>query len=79
VAQIALVRGVGVACGTKAIGTGVKLLNVNLGPAFDQFVAEHVRLGFYQSQSEIVREGLRLLMEREQLKELRLNQLCRSR
>jgi antitoxin ParD1/3/4 len=53
-------------------------MNVNLGPTFDQFVADLLNTGFYQSQSEIVREGLRLLMEREQLKQLRIDGLRRE-
>lgn len=53
-------------------------VNVNLGPTFDQFVAGLLETGLYQSQSEIVREGLRLLMEREQLKQLRLDELRRE-
>jgi len=53
-------------------------MNVNLGPTFDQFVASLLETGLYQSQSEIVREGLRLLMEREQLKQLRLDELRRE-
>ena len=47
-------------------------MNVNLGPVFDEFVAEMLGTGLYQSQSEILREGLRLLKEREDLKRLRL-------
>ncbi len=47
-------------------------MNVNLGSKFDQFVTELVRSGLYQSQSEVLREGLRLLKEREDLKESRL-------
>jgi antitoxin ParD1/3/4 len=53
-------------------------MNVNLGPVFDEFVSDLLKTGLYQSQSEIVREGLRLLMEREQLKQLRLNELRRE-
>lgn len=53
-------------------------MNVNLGPAFDRFVADLLNTGLYQSQSEIVREGLRLLMEREQLKQLRIDELRRE-
>jgi putative addiction module CopG family antidote len=34
-----------------------------------------LKTGHYQSQSEILREGLRLLQEREELKQLRLAQL----
>jgi antitoxin ParD1/3/4 len=50
-------------------------MNVNLGPVFDQFVADLLKTGLYQSQSEVVREGLRLLKEREELKQLRLSEL----
>ena len=50
-------------------------MNVNLGPVFDQFVAELLKTGLYQSQSEVLREGLRLLKEREELKQLRLAEL----
>ena len=50
-------------------------MNVNLGPVLDQFVADLVGTGYYQSQSEVLREGLRLLKEREDLKRMRLSDL----
>jgi antitoxin ParD1/3/4 len=50
-------------------------MNVNLGPIFDDFVANLLKTGLYQSQSEILREALRLLKEREELKGLRLAEL----
>ncbi len=50
-------------------------MNVHLGPVFDQFVADLLKSGLYQSQSEVLREGLRLLKEREELKQLRLAEL----
>jgi antitoxin ParD1/3/4 len=50
-------------------------MNVNLGSVFDNFIAELLKTGLYQSQSEVVREGLRLLKEREELKNLRLAEL----
>jgi antitoxin ParD1/3/4 len=50
-------------------------MNVNLGPVLDDFIGELLKTGTYQSQSEIVREGLRLLKEREELKKLRLDEL----
>ena len=53
-------------------------MNVNLGTVFDQFVADLLKTGHYQSQSEILREGLRLLKEREELKQLRLAELRRE-
>jgi antitoxin ParD1/3/4 len=53
-------------------------MNVNLGPTLDEFIAELLKTGLYQSQSEVVREGLRLLKEREELKSLRLAELRRE-
>jgi antitoxin ParD1/3/4 len=50
-------------------------MNVNLGAVFDGFIADLLQTGLYQSQSEVVREGLRLLKEREELKNLRLAEL----
>jgi antitoxin ParD1/3/4 len=50
-------------------------MNVNLGAALDKFIGELLATGMYQSQSEVVREGLRLLKEREELKKLRLAEL----
>lgn len=50
-------------------------MNVNLGPVLDEFIAKLLKTGLYQSQSEVVREGLRLLKEREDLKNMRLAEL----
>lgn len=50
-------------------------MNVNLGTVFDKFIGELLKTGMYQSQSEVVREGLRLLKEREELKQFRLAEL----
>jgi antitoxin ParD1/3/4 len=50
-------------------------MNANLGRTFEQFVADLLKSGLYQSQSEIIREGLRLLKEREDMKKHRLNDL----
>jgi antitoxin ParD1/3/4 len=50
-------------------------MNVNLGDTLDQFITELLKSGLYQSQSEVVREGLRLLKEREDLRKVRLTQL----
>jgi len=50
-------------------------MNVHLGSVFDQFVAELLKSGYYQTQSEVVREGLRLLKEREEIKQMRLAEL----
>jgi putative addiction module CopG family antidote len=43
-------------------------MNVNLGPTFDRFVAGLVKSGLYQTNSEVIREALRLLKEREDQK-----------
>lgn len=48
---------------------------MNPGPVLDQFVADFLKTGHYQTQSEILREGLRLLKEKEELKQLRLAEL----
>lgn len=53
-------------------------MNVNLGPVLDQFVSDLLRGGLYQSQSEVLREGLRLLKDREELKQLRFGELRRE-
>jgi antitoxin ParD1/3/4 len=53
-------------------------MNVNLGTVFDQFVADLLKTGQYQTQSEILREGLRLLKEKEDLKLPRLAELRRE-
>ena len=50
-------------------------MNVHLGPVFDEFVADLLKGGQYQSQSEILRDGLRLLKEREEVKQMRLSAL----
>lgn len=53
----------------------LEIMNVHLGFAFDEFVADLLRNGYYQTQSEVLREGLRLLKEREEVKQLRLAEL----
>ena len=53
-------------------------MNVNLGAVFDRFITEQLKSGTYLSQSEVVREGLRLLKEREELKKLRLAELRKA-
>jgi len=50
-------------------------MNVHLGTAFDEFVADLLKSGYYQTQSEVLREGLRLLKEREEVKQMRLAEL----
>ncbi len=53
-------------------------MNVHLGKTFDDFVAELISSGLYQSQSEVIREGLRLLKEKEDLRKAKLKELRRE-
>ena len=50
-------------------------MNVHLGSVLDEFVADLLKSGYYQTQSEVLREGLRLLKEREEIKRLRVAEL----
>lgn len=50
-------------------------MNVSLTPELEQYVQEKVSSGLYYSASEVIREGLRLLKEREQFQQTRLQQL----
>ncbi len=50
-------------------------MNVSLTPELEAMVAEKVKSGLYNSASEVVREGLRLVVEQDQLKQIRLENL----
>jgi antitoxin ParD1/3/4 len=50
-------------------------LNISLTPELERFVAARVESGRYQSASEVVREGLRLLEEREERRQAALQQV----
>ena len=50
-------------------------LNVSLTPEWQHFVTEKVQSGRYHSASEVIREGLRLLEERDQIREIRIQEL----
>ena len=41
-------------------------MNVSLTPELELLVAEKVKTGMYQTSSEVIREGLRLLKERDE-------------
>ncbi|MCL4693572.1 MAG: type II toxin-antitoxin system ParD family antitoxin, partial [Candidatus Hydrogenedentes bacterium] len=53
-------------------------MNINLGTQWEAFVAENIKSGRYLSASEVVRDGLRLLQEKEQLRQLRMDELRRN-
>jgi len=47
-------------------------MNVSLTPELERLISEKVKTGMYQTASEVVRDGLRLLQERDQqIKRLR--------
>ncbi|PSB14732.1 type II toxin-antitoxin system ParD family antitoxin [Phormidesmis priestleyi ULC007] len=50
-------------------------MNVSLTPELEQYVHSKVKSGRYLSASEVVREALRLLEERDRLREIRLTTL----
>ena len=45
-------------------------MNVSLTAELEKLVTSKVESGLYQSASEVIREGLRLLEERDRLREL---------
>lgn len=49
-------------------------MNVSLTPELEKFVASKVESGRYHSASEVVREALRLLEERDQVKTAQLTE-----
>jgi len=53
-------------------------MNISLNPHFEELVKAKVESGLYNSASEVMREALRLLEERDQLRELRLAELKRD-
>lgn len=46
-------------------------MSVNLTPELERLVQEKVASGLYNNHSEVVREALRLLAERDRLREAR--------
>jgi antitoxin ParD1/3/4 len=53
-------------------------MNISLTPELEQMVHDKVKSGRYASASEVIREGLRLLEEQEQLKQQRLADVRRK-
>ena len=46
-----------------------------IGEHFEQFIKNQLESGRYNSASEIIRDALRLMEEREQLRQIQLDQL----
>jgi len=53
----------------------VETMNVSLTPQLESLVKEKVATGMYNSVSEVVREALRLLSERDSLQAMKLEAL----
>lgn len=53
-------------------------MNVSLTPTLEEFVHHKVISGLYNSASEVVRDGLRLLEEREKINEMKREELRRD-
>jgi antitoxin ParD1/3/4 len=50
-------------------------MNINLTPQLEEMVRQKVTSGLYTSASEVVREALRLMDEKDQLRIAKLDQL----
>ena len=53
-------------------------MNISLTPELEAFVMEKVRSGYYNSASEVIREALWLLKERDELKRIRREEFPRE-
>lgn len=53
-------------------------MNVSLPPELERLVTEKVASGLYDSESEVVREALRLLKERDEVRSLAVAELRRD-
>jgi len=53
-------------------------MNVSLTPELEKLVNSKLRSGMYYSASEVVREGLRLLQERDEIRRRRLAEIGRQ-
>jgi antitoxin ParD1/3/4 len=50
-------------------------MNISITPELEALIDKKLKTGMYNSASEVVREGLRLLKEHDEIKELRLREL----
>ena len=59
-------------------GRSKELMNVSLTAELETVVNQKVQSGMYNSASEVIREGLRLLVEQDRLKQTRLEEIRHS-
>jgi len=53
-------------------------MNISLTKEFESYVAKKVESGLYHSASEVIRDGLRLMKERDEMHQTRLAELRRD-
>ncbi len=53
-------------------------MNISLTPHFENLVKSKVESGLYNSASEVMRDALRLLEERDSLRQMRVEELRRE-
>jgi len=53
-------------------------MNISITTQLDRFVRDKVKSGLYNNSSEVVREGLRLLRQRDESEQLKLEILRRE-
>ncbi len=53
-------------------------MNVSLTPELEEMVSRKVESGLYNSASEVIREGLRLLKEQDDLRRMRQEEVRRE-
>ncbi len=53
-------------------------MNVSLTKELEEMINQKVQSGLYNSASEVIREGLRLLNEQDQLRQIRIEELRRE-
>jgi antitoxin ParD1/3/4 len=56
----------------------LKIMNISLPPELENLVNEKIKSGRYNSASEVIRESLRLLQERDELERIRRDELRRE-
>ena len=53
-------------------------MNISLTKEFESYVSQKVESGLYHSASEVIRDGLRLMKERDDLHQSKLSELRRE-